>query len=53
MLLILMLLKHFLTYDLNTFSIKGNPVFSNGLKIPPKNPPSCPIYSIEFLVILY
>ena len=28
---------------LSTFLIKGNPVFSNGLKILPKNPPDCPI----------
>ena len=28
---------------LSTFPIKGNPVFSNGPKILPKNPPDCPI----------
>ena len=27
----------------STFSIKGNPVFSNGPKSLPKNPPDCPI----------
>ena len=32
-----------LANGLNTSSIKGNPVFSNGLKGLPKNPPDCPI----------
>ena len=30
---------------LNTFPIKGNPVFSNGPKSLPKNPPDCTILS--------
>ena len=29
--------------DLSTFPIKGKPVFSNGPKSLPKNPPDCPI----------
>ena len=28
---------------LSTFPIKGNPVFNNGPKDLPKNPPNCPI----------
>ena len=42
MLLILMVLKR-LANCLSTFAIIGNPVFSNGLKVLPKNPPNCPI----------
>ena len=30
-----------LVNGLSTFSIKGNPVFSNGFKNLPKNPPDC------------
>ena len=33
-----------LTNGLSTFPIKGNPVFDNGPKILPKNPPACPIW---------
>ena len=40
-----MVLKTLLANGFNTFFIKGNPVFSNGPKIPPKNPPNCPILS--------
>ena len=32
-----------LTNGFNTFFIKGKPVFSNGPKIIPRNPPDCPI----------
>ena len=32
-----------LANDLSTFPIKGKPVFSNGPKSLPKNPPDCPI----------
>ena len=35
--------KRFLANDFNTFFIKGNAVFSNGLKNLPINPPHCPI----------
>ena len=36
-------IKTLLANGLSTFSIKGNPVFSNGPKSLPKNPPDCPI----------
>ena len=36
-------IKTFLANVLSTFSIKGNPVFSNGPKSLPKNPPDCPM----------
>ena len=36
----IMVLKHL---DFSKFFIKGKPVFSNGTKILPKNPPGCPI----------
>ena len=43
-----------LVNGLSTFPIKGNPVFSNGPKSLPRNPPDCPIlYAIEFLIILH
>ena len=46
--------KTLLSNGLSIFSIKGNPVFSNGPKSLPKNPPDCPIfYVIKFLTILY
>ena len=32
-----------LANGLSTFLIRGNPVFSNGPKSLPKNPPDCPI----------
>ena len=35
--------KTLLANGFNTFFIKGNPVFSYGLKSLPKNPPDCPI----------
>ena len=38
-----MVLKRLLANGLSTFPIKGNPVFSNGPKNLPKNPPDCPI----------
>ena len=31
---------------LSAFPIKGNPVFNNGHKSPPKNPYDCPIFCI-------
>ena len=36
-------IKTLLANDLRTFPIKGNLVFSNGLKLLPKNLPDCPI----------
>ena len=36
-------IKTLLANGLSTFPIKGNPVFSNGPKSLPKNPPDCPI----------
>ena len=36
-------IKTLLANGLSTFFIKGNPVFSNGLKSLPKSPPYCPI----------
>ena len=39
-----------LANGLSTFFIKGNPVYSNGSKCLPKNPPDCPI---ECLIVLY
>ena len=36
-------IKTLLANGLNTFPIKGNPFFSNGPKILPRNPPDCPI----------
>ena len=36
-------IKTLLANGLSTFPIKGNPVFSNGPKSLPKNPPGCPI----------
>ena len=36
-------IKTVLANGLSTFPIKSNPVFSNGRKSLPKNPPSCPI----------
>ena len=43
LLLILVVLKGFLANSLSTFPIKSNPVFSNGPKSLPKNPPDCTI----------
>ena len=42
-------IKMLLANGLSTFFIKGNPVFSNGLKSLPKSLPGCPFYAIEFL----
>ena len=36
-------IKRLLANDLSTFFIISNPVFSNGLKILPRNPPDCAI----------
>ena len=36
-------IKTFLANGLIIFPIKGNPVFSNGPKSLPKNPPDCPV----------
>ena len=36
-------IKTLLANGLNTFPIKGDPVFSNDSKSLPKNPPDCPI----------
>ena len=36
-------IKTLFVNGLSTFTIKGYPVFSNGPKILPKNPPDCPI----------
>ena len=36
-------IKRLFVNGLSTFTIKGYPVFSNGPKILPKNPPDCPI----------
>ena len=36
-------IKTLLSNGLSTFPIKGNPVFSKGHEILPKNPPDCPI----------
>ena len=36
-------IKTLLTNGFNTFFIKSKPVFSNGPKIIPRNPPDCPI----------
>ena len=38
-------IKTFLVNGLSTFPIKGNPVFSNGPKSLPQNPPDYPILS--------
>ena len=46
-------IKTLLTNRFNTFFIKGNPVFSNGSKSLPKNPPDPLFYATEFLIILY
>ena len=43
LLLILMVLKRLLANGLSSFLIGGNPVFSNGPKSLPKNPPDCPV----------
>ena len=32
-----------LANDLSTFFIKGKPIFSNGPKSPPRNPPDCTV----------
>ena len=45
-------IKTFLANGFNTVFITSNPVFSNGPKSLPKNRLVCPIYAIEFLVIL-
>ena len=39
-------IKTLLANGLSTFPIKGNPVFSNGPKSLPKDPPGCPVYGI-------
>ena len=39
-----------LANGLSTFPFKGNPVFDNGSKSLPKNPPDCPNYCDEVLV---
>ena len=36
-------IKTFLANGLRTFPIKGYPVFNNGHKSLPRNPPNCPI----------
>ena len=36
-------IKTLLANGLSTFPIKGNPVFSNGPKSHPRNPPDCPV----------
>ena len=36
-------IKTLLANGLSIFLIKGNPVFNNGPRILPKNPPDCPI----------
>ena len=36
-------IRKLLASGLSTFPIKDNPVFSNGPKSLPKNPPVCPI----------
>ena len=36
-------IKTLFTNDFSTFPIKGNPVFNNGPKSLPKNPPDCPV----------
>ena len=36
-------IKTLLANGLSTFPVKGNPIFSNGPKSLPKNPPDCPI----------
>ena len=46
-------IKTLLANGFNTFFIQSNPVFSTGPKSLPKNPPDCPILTIEFLIILY
>ena len=46
-------IKTLLASGLSTFFIKGNPVFSNGHRSLPKNPPDCLIFATEFLIILY
>ena len=46
-------IKTFLANSLSIFFIKCNPFFSNGPKSLPKNPPDCPIYATEFLIISY
>ena len=35
-------IKMLLAFGLSTFPIKGHPVFSNGSKSLPENPPDCP-----------
>ena len=46
-------IKALLDNGLSTCPIKGKPVFSNGSKSLPKNPPDCLIYATEFLMISY
>ena len=46
-------IRTLLANGLNTFPIKGKPVFSNGPKSLPKNFPDCPIYATELLIIIY
>ena len=46
-------IKTLLANILSTFSIKGNPVFSNGLKSLPKNPSDCAILCNWVFDILY
>ena len=46
-------IKTLLANGLNTFSIKGNPVFNIGPKGLPKNPFDCLFDVIDFLIILY
>ena len=41
--MLLLLILMVLANGFNTFFIKGNPVFRNGPKSLPKNPPYCPI----------
>ena len=40
-------IKTILAYGLITFFISGNPVFSNGSKSLPRNPPDCIILDIR------
>ena len=46
-------IKTLLANGFSTFFIKGNPVFSYGLKSLPKNPPDYPISWNWVLMILY
>ena len=49
-------IKTLLANSLSTFPIKGNPVFSNGSKSLPKNPPiDCPIKitSVPFFIAYF